>query len=167
MKYKTQIPQVKSIGLQNNFHYNNKLGLDKAYSSKSGTHVENDVMYIAGTRNMRDVYDDITKLPFGLTKHAQRYKDAEQVLKDNPQVKQFVGHSLASSVSDELRKQHPDKNLELKALYGSPFIDLGFKQHENRFRHKFDPISMLDRGANTVDLGLVHPLKAHGYDQYD
>ncbi len=78
MKYKKQIPQVKSIGLQNNFHYNNKLGLDKAYASKSGTHVENDVMYIAGTRNMRDFYDDITKLPFGQTKHAQRYKDADR-----------------------------------------------------------------------------------------
>ena len=162
MKYKKQIPSVKNIGLQNNFHYNNKLGLDKAYASKSGTHVENDVMCIAGTRNMRDF-----KLPFGLTKHAQRYKDAEQVLKDNPQVKQFVGHSLASSVSDELRKQHPDKKLELKALYGSPFIDLGFKQHENRWRHKYDPISFLDRGAKTIDLGLVNPLKAHGYDQYD
>ena len=167
MKYKKQTPSVKNIGLQNNFHYNNKLGLDKAYASKSGTHVENDVMYIAGTRNMRDFYDDITKLPFGLTKHAQRYKDAEQVLKDNPQVKQFVGHSLASSVSDELRKQHPDKNYKLKALYGSPFIDLGFKQHENRFRTSGDFISMLDRGAKTVDLGLVNPLKAHGYDQYD
>ena len=167
MKYKTQIPQVKSIGLQNNFHYNNKLGLDKAYASKSGTHVENDVMYIAGTRNMRDFYDDITKLPFGLTKHAQRYKDAEQVLKDNPQVKQFVGHSLASSVSDELRKQHPDKNYKLKALYGSPFIDLGFKQHENRFRTSGEFISMFDKGAKTVDIGLVNPLKAHGYDQYD
>ena len=55
MKYKNQIPSVKSIGLQNNFHYN-KLGLDKAYASKSGTHVENDVMYIAGTRNMREIF---------------------------------------------------------------------------------------------------------------
>ena len=148
------------------FHYNNKLGLDKAYASKSGTHVEDGVMYIAGTRNVRDWYDDFTKLPFGLTKHAQRYKDAEQVLKDNPQVTQLVGHSLASSVSDELRKQHPGKKLELKALYGSPFIDWGSKQHENRFRHKFDPVSILDRGAQTVDIGVVNPLKAHDYDKY-
>ena len=74
---------------------------------------------------------------------------------------------MASSVSDELRKQHPDKNYKLKALYGSPFIDLGFEQHENRFRTSGDFISMLDRGAKTVNLGLVNPLKAHGYDQYD
>ena len=53
MKYKTQIPHVKNIGLQNNFHCNNKLGLDKAYASKSGTHVENDVMYIGYKRYAR------------------------------------------------------------------------------------------------------------------
>lgn len=167
MKYKKQIPQVKTIGLQNNFHYNNKLGLDKAYASESGTHIEGDTLYIAGTRSKRDVWDDITKLPFGLTKHAQRYKDAEQVLKDNPQVKHLVGHSLASSVSDELRKQHKDRDLNLKALYGSPFVDFGFTKHENRWRHPGDFISILDRGAKTVDIGLVNPLKAHSYDKYD
>lgn len=167
MKYNKQIPQVKNIGLQNNFHYYNKLGLDKAYASKSGAYVEGDVMYIAGTRNRRDVWDDFTKLPFGLTKYAQRYQDAEKVLKENPQVKHLVGHSLASSVSDELRKQHKDRDLNLKALYGSPFIDLGFTKHENRFRHKYDIVSILDRGAKTVDIGLVNPLEAHSYDKYD
>ena len=98
MKY--NIKQVKSIGLQNNdFHLRNKIGLDKAYKCKSGTHVEDDVMYIAGTRNLQDWYDDITKLPFwGKTSKADRYKSAEQVLKDNPQIKSLVGHSLSSSV---------------------------------------------------------------------
>ena len=54
----------------------------------------------------------------------------------------------------------------VKALYASPFIDSGSKTHENRYRHKYDVISSLDRGAKTVDLGLVDPLKAHGYDNY-
>ena len=168
MKYKKQIPQVKNIGLQNNFHHNNKLGLDKAYAAASGTHIEGNTMYIAGTRNLRDIYDDITKLPFwGSTKHAHRYKQAKEVLDENPQIKNLVGHSLASSVSDELRKENPDRDLNLKALYGSPFVDLGFTKHENRWRHPGDFISMLDRGAKTVDLGLVSPLTAHSYDQYD
>ena len=65
-----------------------------------------------------------------------------------------------------MTKQHPEKNLELKALYASPFIDFGSKTHENRYRHKFDPISLLDRGSKTVDIGLVNPLKAHSYDHY-
>ena len=152
--------------MRNNVYCKNKLGLDKAYSAHSATHIDGDTMYIAGTRNFRDVYDDITKLPLGLTKHADRYRQAEEVLKENPNIKKLVGHSLSSAVSDELRKAHPDRNLEIKAMYGSPFIQLSGDKHENRFRHKFDPISILDRGSKTVDLGLVDPLTAHGYSDY-
>ena len=166
MKYNKQIPQVKNIGLQNNLHYKNKLGLDKAYESDKSFYIDGDTLYIAGTKGLKDWYDNFTKLRFGLTKHSDRYKDAENALRENPQVKNLVSRSLGSSVAVELTKQHPEKNLELKALYASPFIDFGSKTHENRFRHKYDPISMLDQGAKTVDLGLVNPLKAHGYDQY-
>ena len=149
MKYNRQIPQVKNIGLQHNFHYKNKLGLDKAYSARNATHIDGDTMYIAGTRNFRDVYDDITELPFGLTKHADRYRQAEEVLKEKPNVNKLVGHSLSSAVSDELRKAHPDRNLEIKAMYGSPFVQLSGDKHENRFRHSGDVISMFDRGSKT------------------
>ena len=166
MKYNNNIPLIKNIGLQNNFHNINKVGLSKAYAADSATHIDGDTMYIAGTRNMRDWYDDFTKLPFGLTKHAHRYKQAEDVLKANPQVKNLVGHSLSSAVSVELTKQHPEKQLELKALYASPFVDFGSKTHENRYRHSWDPISALDRGSKVVDIGLVNPLKAHSYDNY-
>ena len=167
MKYKQKKPQLKQVEFNDNdFHLRNKIGLDKAYAAESATHIEGDTLYIAGTRNKRDVWDDITKLPFGLTKYANRYKQAKEVLDENPQIKNLVGHSLASSVSDELRKQNPDRELNLKALYGSPFIDLGFTKHDNRYRHKFDPVSFLDRGSKTVDLGLVNPLTAHSYSDY-
>ena len=167
MKYNKQIPQVKNIGLQKNFHYKNKLGLDKAYESNKSTYIEGDTLYIAGTKGLKDWYDNFTKLPFGLTKHADRYKDAEKALRENPKVKNLVTHSLGGSVGVELTKQHPDKKLELKALSASPFIDFGNTTHENRFRHKFDPISMFDRGAQTVDIGLVNPVKSHDYSGYD
>ena len=111
MKYNKKIQQVENIGLQKNFHKINQSGLNKAYASNTATHIDGDTMYIAGTRNMRDWYDDFTKLPFGLTKYAHRYKQADEVLKQNPQVKKMVGHSLSTSVSDELRKQHPEKQL--------------------------------------------------------
>ena len=166
MKYNKQTPQVKNIGLQNNFHNINKIGLTKAYESHKSTYVDGHTLYIAGTKGLKDWYDHFTKLPFGLTKHADRYKDAEKALKENPQVKNIVGHSLASSVSVELTKQHPEKNLELKALYASPFIDFGSKTHENRYRHSGDVISIFDKGSKTVDIGLVNPLKAHSYDHY-
>ena len=140
--------------------------MNKAYAFDTATYIENDTMYIAGTRNMRDWYDDITKLPFGLTKYANRYKQADDVLKQNPQVTKLVGHSLSTSVSDELRKQHPEKQLELKALYASPFIDFGSKTHENRFRHRGDLISIFDKGAQVVG-GSFNPLTAHDYSNYD
>ena len=166
MKYNNNIPSIKSIGLQNNFHNTNKIGLRKAYESNKSTFVEGDTLYVAGTKTLKDWYDNFTKLPFGLTKNADRYKDAENALRENPQVKNSVGHSLGSSVSVELTKQHPEKQLELKALYASPFVDFGSKTHENRYRHFGDVISMFDKGAKTVDIGLVNPLKAHSYDNY-
>ena len=166
MKYNKQIPQVKNIGLQKNFHYKNKLGLDKAYESNKSTYIEGDTLYIAGTKGLKDWYDNFTKLPFGLTKHADRYKQADEVLKQNPQVTKLVGHSLSTSVSDELRKQHPEKQLELKALYASPFIDFGNKTYENRFRHRGDLISIFDKGAQVVG-GSFNPVTAHDYSGYD
>ena len=166
MKYNTKIPLVKNVGFSSNFHNINKLGLGKTYASNSSTHIDGENMYIAGTKTARDVFSDWIKIPLGLTRYSKRYKEAEDVLKENPQVKNLVGHSLSSAVSDELRKAHPDQNLEIKAMYGSPFVDFTGKQSDNRFRHKFDPVSILDRGSKTVDLGLVSPLKAHGYSDY-
>ena len=166
MKYNAKIPLVKNVGFGNNFHNINKLGLSKAYASDNSIHIDGETLYIAGTKTMRDVFSDWIKIQLGLTRYSKRYKEAEDVLKANPQVKNLIGHSLSSAVPDELRKAHPDRNLEIKAMYGSPFVDFTGKQSENRWRHKFDPVSILDRGSKTVDLGLVSPLEAHGYDGY-
>ena len=167
MKYNNNIHQVNNIGLQNNFHPANKIGLAKAYQSNISTHIDGDTMYIAGTKNAKDWYDNFTKLPFGSTTNADRYLDAENTLRANPQINNIVAHSLGSSVAVELTKQPASKELELKALYASPFVDSGTKTHENRYRHKYDVISELDHGAKTVDIGLVSPLKSHGYPNYD
>ena len=166
MKYNNKIiPLVKNVGFSSNFHNTNKLGLGKAYASDSSTHIDGDTLFIAGTKTYQDVFSDWIKIPLGLTKYTKRYKEAEDVLKENPQVKNLIGHSLGSAVSDELSKRSENKQLKT-TLYGSPFVDFTGKQSENRYRHKFDPISFLDRGSKTVDLGLVDPLTAHGYDQY-
>ena len=100
MKYNKQIQQVKHIGLQNNFHNTNTIVLRKAYESNKSTYVEGDTLFVAGTKGLKDWYDDFTKLPFGLTKYAHRYKQADEVLKQNPQVNKLVGHSLSTNVSD-------------------------------------------------------------------
>jgi len=166
MKYNNKIiPLVKNVGFSSNFHNTNKLGLSKAYASNESTHVDGENMYIAGTKTMRDVFSDWVKIPLGLTRYSQRYKEAEKVLAANPQVKNLIGHSLGSAVSDELSKRNEDKQLKT-TLYGSPFVDFTGKQSDNRYRHNFDPVSIMDRGSKTVDLGLVSPLTAHGYDGY-
>jgi hypothetical protein len=166
MKFNNKIPLVKGVGFSSNFHNINKLGLGKAYASDNSTHIDGEDMYIAGTKTARDVFSDWIKIPLGLTRYSTRYKEAEEVLKANPQVKNLIGHSLGSAVSDELSKRNEAKQLNT-TLYGSPFVDFTGKQSDNRYRHKFDPVSILDRKAKTVDLGLVSPLEAHGYDQYD
>jgi hypothetical protein len=164
--YYKLIQQVKNIGLHNNLHKTKKLGLNKAYASDTATHIDGDTLYIAGTRNMRDLYGDFGKLHFGLTEYAQMYKDAENVSKHNPQVTKLVGHSLSTSVSEKLRQEHPEKQLELKVLYASPLIEFGSKAHEHRFRHKFNPISMFDCGAQVAG-GSVNTSTVHNYSGYD
>ena len=51
---------MKHIGFN---HKINEIGLKKAYNTHKGIHIDNDTMFIAGTRNFRDVYDDVTKIP--------------------------------------------------------------------------------------------------------
>ena len=51
-------------------------GLDRAYGLDSGAFVNEDdpgTLYVAGTKSMRDVWDDL-KIPFGMTSRADRYQ---------------------------------------------------------------------------------------------
>jgi hypothetical protein len=53
---------------------------------------------MAGTKNFRDLYDDI-KIPFGLTRYSQRYMDADKVLQQDPNIKNLVGNKHSGSVA--------------------------------------------------------------------
>ena len=82
---------MKHIGFN---HKINEIGLKKAYNTHKGIHIDNDTMFIAGTRNFRDVYDDVTKIPvWGDLKNSKRYRDVEEEIKANPNVKKLVAHS--------------------------------------------------------------------------
>ena len=68
---------MKNVG----FHKRNEIGLGNAYKGRNKLSVEDDTLFVAGTSNLQDVWDDV-KIPLGLTKYNQRYHDADNLLKE-------------------------------------------------------------------------------------
>jgi hypothetical protein len=153
---------MKNIGFTNTFHKRNQIGLDNAYKSDNKISIKDDTMYVGGTSNLQDVWDDL-KIPFGLTKYSQRYQDADNLLKTNPQINKLVGHSLGGISTVELQKQHPNRNFDI-TTYGAPVFQMGGQTHK-RFRHAGDIISGLDNGAVTYK-GSINPIEAHKYSGF-
>ena len=67
-----------NMNLMRDFNISDIEGLKRAYASKSGAYIHGNRMYVAGTRNGRDVWDDITKVPFSLTRHSDRFKSVKK-----------------------------------------------------------------------------------------
>jgi hypothetical protein len=86
------------------FHKQNEEGLEKAYNSPNYLYKDGDILYVGGTQTARDAYDDISKIPWGLTRYSQRYQDADKVVQQDPSIKTLSGHSLGGSVALELQK---------------------------------------------------------------
>ena len=121
---------------------------------------------IAGTRldrlsGARDVLDDVTFLPLRKASNTQRYQQALAALKrSNGRVKYLVGHSLGGAVAAALTEQFP----ELQArVYGAPLLRSSDSVRVHSFRHQYDPISMLDRGAV---VNRAPGWNAHSYKGY-
>ncbi len=162
MKFKGNIPSTKHVGFHNNFHKINEIGLQKAYNSDKKIHVDGDTLFIAGTSNKQDVYDDLTQIPFyGDVRDSRRYKDVIETVKTNPNVKKLTGHSLGGAVALELEKSIP--NTSETTTYGAPVFG-GFGKG-NRFRHRGDPISAFDFGAKSVGFSFNAKI-AHSYTGY-
>ena len=157
------------------FHQFNEEGLDLAYKSFTYTYIIGDTLFIAGTQNSQDVYDDVRHVPWwGNMKKTQRYKDAELHLRKNPQIKHLVTHSLGSSVGLALQKNHPERNFTV-VTYGAPVIGMldpfrGDAKVE-RYKHtgkagESDPIASLDMFATEVPINSSNPFKLHSYKGY-
>ena len=142
-------------------------GLKNAYNTDNKIFVDGNKMYIAGTSNLQDVYDDL-KIPFNLTRYSQRYKDADETLKTNQQVDTIIGHSLGSSVSLELNKNNNDKFKT--RTYSSPVFDIfknnSVNDHNLRFKTNGDVISMFDNNAININKNTTNPLSLHSYNNY-
>ena len=91
-------------------HITDAEGLDRAKDQEKRIYVHGNTMYLSGTswRNkktgmpsLQDPWDDL-KIPIYKTRYAQRYKYAEEFMKQNPNIDRIVGHSLGGSVALEL-----------------------------------------------------------------
>ena len=158
--------------------YNNNLsdteGLNKAYTNGKGYYLDNNKLYVAGTFGKNDIISknidilsDIT-IPFGLSSFSERYRDISDILDENHNISEVISHSLGSSASAKYLKENPDRNIRL-TTYSSPYISWKPKNDETytSFRNTGDIVSLLDRGAITVDKGGFNPLINHGYELYE
>lgn len=143
-------------------------GLKRAYGDETGpgvyyddaTHTE----YVKGTSTARDVWDDVTKIPTGLTRHAERYQQADtaylDLLRHGRPVDRIVGHSLGGSVALQMARDHGIKKVR---TFGAPVLDLFGASNPDRVRHPWDPVSIFDRSATR---GAPN-LNPHGYNNFD
>ena len=130
--------------------YLDEFGLSDSYESPDGIAVHGETMYIAGTRldrasGFRDVLDDFTLIPTRQASSTQRYQQALAALKRSTgRVKYLVGHSLGGAAAAALTERYP--NLQAR-VYGAPLLRSSGSVRVKSFRHRYDPISALDRGA--------------------
>ena len=62
---------------------------------------------------------------------SERYKDALEELSKNPDVDRLVGHSLGSSVVQEINNRHG--NSYATTVYSSPFVSASHQQKNPRY----------------------------------
>lgn len=137
--------------------------LDHAYESPDGIWIQSDTAYIAGTR-LGWPFDSATDhwdwprnvyIPLGTVESLPRYEKLQQYLSLYPEINHLVGHSMGGSVALVAARNNPALTAK---TYGAPNISLPW-QGGDRHRDIFDPISILDTGAEW-DGGISKP---HSY----
>ena len=167
-KNTTLYKEVRNI--QNKNKIEDRRGLWNAYDSPAGVYKSGSTLYITGTGGKdgslsRDVMDDLLLVPTRNIKHSEKYQDVVKYLKDNPDVKRLVSHSLASAVVNHINKEMPDKYAT--TTYATPTIKprRKGKQDPKRIdlRNPNDVVSLLDGYAETSNWKEINPLLAHSY----
>ena len=167
-KNTTLYKEVRNI--QNKNKIEDRRGLWNAYDSPAGLYKTGDTLYIAGTGGKdgsltRDIMDDLLLVPTRNIKHSEKYQDVMKYLKENPDVKRLVSHSLASAVVNHINKEMPDKYTS--TTYATPTIKRRRKGKQDPrrldYRNPSDVVSMLDGYAETSNLRELNPLMSHSY----
>ena len=147
-------------------------GLKLAYESPNRIYRNGSILYIAGTKDPIDFYDDL-KLPFYQTRNTKRYKDVDKLIKDDAieidgkkhyGITDVISHSLGSAVGQQINNDYG--NIFRSRSYGSPFVSTQKPEDTGtnlRIRKAGDPVSMFDRGSITLNRGTLDPLQNHSY----
>lgn len=80
-------------------------------------------MYVAGTKSIRDAYDDLHIL-VTQTSHSERYQTPKQYLDTNPEVNELVGHSFGGSVMLAAQSNYHKENGSVlhTTTHGAPVL---------------------------------------------
>ena len=147
-------------------------GLRLAYESPNRIYRNGSILYIAGTKDPIDFYDDL-KLPFHQTRNTKRYKDVDKLIKDEAieidgkkhyGITDVISHSLGSAVGQQINTDYG--NIFRSRSYGSPFVSTQRPEDTGtdlRIRGSNDVVSMFDRGAISIPKGSINPLYNHEY----
>ena len=139
-------------------------GLKLAYENLDGIYQNGSILYIAGTKSGRDVYDDL-KLPLYQTQQTKRYKDVDQFIKDGTievdgkqitGITDIISHSLGSAVGQQINNDYG--NIFRSRSYGSPFVSNQRPEDTGtnlRIRKSGDIVSMFDKGSITLNRGTL------------
>ena len=170
-----QLKQPKKVPLTRIYNVtipealSDKEGLKLAYQQPNHIYINNNKMFIAGSKNLQDWVDNVAFIPPQLTTYHNIYKSANDTLMLNPQVNEAIGHSAGGAVLLELEKQYP-KRFDKTRSYSAPvFSPLGFERlDENhlRFRTTLDPVAMLDNSAITINKNSINPFSNHSFENY-
>ena len=147
-------------------------GLKRAYESPDGIYRNGSQLYIAGTKDPIDFWDDL-KLPLYQTRNTKRYKDVGKFIKDDAieidgekhyGITDVISHSLGASVGQQINEDYG--NIFRSRSYGSPFVSNQRPEDTKtnlRLRKAGDPVSMFDRGSITLNSSSLNPLDNHSY----
>ena len=147
-------------------------GLKLAYENPEGIYQNGSILYIAGTKSGRDVYDDL-KLPLYKTQQTKRYKDVDKFIKDGTievdgkkltGITDIISHSLGSAVGQQINNDYG--NIFRSRSYGSPFVSSQRPEDTGtnlRIRKAGDPVSMFDNATIHLNRSSLNPLDNHSY----
>ena len=147
-------------------------GLRLAYESPDRIYRNGSQLYIAGTKDPIDFYDDL-KLPLYQTRNTKRYKDVDKLIKDGAieidgekhyGITDIISHSLGSAVGQQMNNDYG--NIFRSRSYGSPFVSLQRPDETGtnlRIRKSGDPVSMFDNATISLNRTSLNPLDNHSY----